>query len=63
MKTISILFLILTTLILALSIYTDNYNGLMLAFLSGLMSCATWPEKKNPEKPFRNHRTWKDEEK
>ena len=59
MKHISILFLILTILTLSLSICTGNYNGLIPAFLSGLMTWATWPEKKE-EEPFRNSKTWND---
>lgn len=62
MKHISILFLILTILTLSLSICTGNYNGLIPAFLSGLMTWATWPEKKKEEKPFRSFKTWENDD-
>lgn len=61
MKLFSVLFFVLSLLILAISIYTSKYNCLIFVLLSGIISYATWPKQK-PEKPYRNYKTWEDDD-
>lgn len=60
MKLISILFLLLGILVSVFSIYTRQYNALIISLLSFLMWYLTIPEKKEPDEPFRNTKTWND---
>lgn len=61
MKTFSIIALILSVLIIAVSIYENQYHCMFFAIMSGLLAWAMWPEKKKG-KPYRNNITWVDYE-
>ena len=60
MKLISTSFLALAILTAIGSIYTGRYNALVISLLSLLMCYLTTPEKREPEEPFRNSKTWND---
>lgn len=57
MKTISTISFLLSLLILAGSIYTNQYHSLLFAIMSGILGWAMWPEKKQV-KPYRSYRSW-----
>lgn len=60
MKTLSILFLTLSVVILVVSIYENQYHCLPFVVMSGILGWAMYPEKKQDSgKSYRDSKTWK----